>query len=145
MWFIWALSMKIRSLINPVRMRSSAVSMAPRRPAEWVDSSTSDSGPSATQPEHISPVYPCYFRRRMLTIPSCFFFFLIGSFYRNTCSPEKLRDGNSSLCEEGDVVVKVSHSWSKVDWFVNLTQNECKPTHGLIILYYKALWIWIIK
>lgn len=36
------------------------------------------------------------------------------------------------MYEEGHiVVVKVSHSWSKVEnRFVNLTRMECNPTHG---------------
>lgn len=144
MWLIscWALSMKIRFLINPVRMRSSTVSMAPRRPAEWVDSSTSDSGPSATQPEHITPVYPCFPATAAQFDDVVFggvcsqsrraFFFLNWIFLPKHLLVWKTKRWKfESLCEEGDVVVRVSHSWSKVvDWFVNLTQNECKPTHG---------------
>ena len=46
----WSATIKSRMLRRAeVHMRSRAVSIAPLRPSEWVDSSTSDSTPSVTQ------------------------------------------------------------------------------------------------
>lgn len=77
--------MKSGYLTNPVRMRSSAVAMALRRAAEWVDSSTSHSMGDSARAHWPSlsvfasdwcPAGSCYFRRCVLTVPSCFFFLL---------------------------------------------------------------------
>lgn len=120
-----------------LRMRARAVSMAPRRPAEWVDSSTSsDSGPPTTQPGHFSPVHPC------LPAPDAHFDHVISApcaqnivvywiFLPKHLLAWKtnglLRDGNPDRRVKRDRVVcsrLVIHLLSPKVWFVKLTQNS---------------------